>query len=82
MIAPEKVCPADKQNEIDVSRVLIKDGNILKMNLLDARAVFFMKAKPVKFERFFNEITTGNIFAILCQLNYLLVWHKTVFRSN
>jgi hypothetical protein len=53
--------------------------NYLKMNLLDAWAVCFLKGKPPEFARFFNEI---NIFAILCQLHYLLVEHKRVFRSN
>jgi hypothetical protein len=51
----------------------------LKINLLNAWAVCFLKGKPPKCARFFNEF---NIFAILCQLHYLLVKHKTVFRSN
>jgi hypothetical protein len=51
----------------------------LKKNLLDEWAVCFLKGKPPEFVRFFDEI---NIFAILCQLHYLLVLHKTIFRSN
>jgi hypothetical protein len=44
------------------------------MNLLDARAVCVLKGKPSDFAHFLNEI---NIFAILCQLHYFLVEHKT-----
>jgi hypothetical protein len=51
----------------------------LKINLLDKWAVCFLKGKPPEFVRFFNEII---IFAILCQLHYLLVEYKTVFRSS
>jgi hypothetical protein len=50
-----------------------------KINLLDAWAECFLKGKPPEFARFFKEI---NIFAILCQLHYLIVYIKTVFRSN
>jgi hypothetical protein len=51
----------------------------LKINLLDTWALCFLKGKLPEFAHFFNEI---NVFAILCQLHYLLVLHRIFFRSS
>jgi hypothetical protein len=53
----------------------------LKMNLLYEWAVWFLKGKPHEFVRFFF-LMKLTFFSILCQLYYLFVLHKTVFRLN
>jgi hypothetical protein len=57
IIALEKVCPSVEQNEIDIKCILIDDGKLttyLKMNLLDAWALYFLKGKPPEFAKFFQ----------------------------